>query len=453
MENLTLVSSSSSSSSSSPKLLVGCNFTSSLTTTPVGFSRRTPRITLRCSKTSKSPENAGETVVVMKHRSKAFASIFSSSRDQQTSSVVAYPSAAVPPPSSSSSSTTIGSPLFWIGVGVGLSALFSWATSNLKKYAMQTAMKTMMNQMNTQNSQFNNPGFPSGPGSGSPFPFPFPPQTSPTPSPFQSQSQSSSATVDVTATKVDTPPSTKPQPAPVKNIEVDKPSVVLEENKAKKEEKNYAFEDVSPEETAKESPFSNYAEVSETSAPKEARLFEDVLQNGSAPANGATASEVFQSLGAGKGGPGLSVEALEKMMEDPTVQKMVYPHLPEEMRNPETFKWMLQNPQYRQQLQDMLNNMSGSGEWDKRMTETLKNFDLNSPEVKQQFDQIGLTPEEAISKIMQNPDVAMAFQNPRVQAALMECSENPMNIMKYQNDKEVMDVFNKISQLFPGMTG
>lgn len=104
---------------------------------------------------------------------------------------------------------------------------------------MQTAMKTMMNQMNTQNSQFNNPGFPTGSGSGSPFPFPFPPQTSPTSSPFQSQSQYSGATVDVTATKVDTPPSTKPQPAPVKDIEVDKPSVVLEENKAKKEEKNY----------------------------------------------------------------------------------------------------------------------------------------------------------------------------------------------------------------------
>uniref|UniRef100_A0A1J3I136 Protein TIC 40, chloroplastic n=1 Tax=Noccaea caerulescens TaxID=107243 RepID=A0A1J3I136_NOCCA len=453
MENLTIVS----CSASSPKLLIGCNFTSSLKP-PVGFSRRTPKVTLRCSKISASvqsqapssrPEKAGE-IVAVKHRSKAFASIFSSNRDQQTTSV-AYPTAPVPPPSSS----TIGSPLFWIGVGVGLSALFSWVTSSLKKYAMQTAMKTMMNQMNTQNSQFNNPGFPTGSGSGSPFPFPFPPQTSPTSSPFQSQSQYSGATVDVTATKVDTPPSTKPQPTPVKDIEVDKPSVVLEENKAKKEEKNYAFEDVSPEETTKESPFSNYAEVSETNASEKTRLFEDVLQNGAtaAPANGATASEVFQSLGAGKGGPGLSVEALEKMMEDPTVQKMVYPHLPEEMRNPETFKWMLKNPQYRQQLQDMLNNMSGSGEWDKRMMDTLKNFDLNSPEVKQQFDQIGLTPEEVISKIMENPDVAMAFQNPRVQAALMECSENPMNIMKYQNDKEVMDVFNKISQLFPGMTG
>jgi len=37
-----------------------------------------------------------------------------------------------------------------------------------------------------------------------------------------------------------------------------------------------AFEDISPEETTKESPFSNYAEVSETNSPKETRLFEDV---------------------------------------------------------------------------------------------------------------------------------------------------------------------------------
>jgi len=35
-------------------------------------------------------------------------------------------------------------------------------------------------------------------------------------------------------------------------------------------------------------------------------------------------------------------------------------------------------------------------------------------------DQIGLSPEEVISKIMANPDVAMAFQNPRVQAAIMD---------------------------------
>ena len=37
-------------------------------------------------------------------------------------------------------------------------------------------------------------------------------------------------------------------------------------------------------------------------------------------------------------------------------------------------------------------------------------------------DQIGLTPDEVISKIMANPDVAMAFQNPRVQAAILDVS-------------------------------
>lgn len=80
-------------------------------------------------------------------------------------------------------------------------------------------------------------------------------------------------------------------------------------------------------------------------------------------------------------------------------------------------------------------------------------------------EQIGLSPEEVISKIMANPDIAMAFQNPKVQAAIMEvrlnwqyyflpsvislplvltssslslqCSQNPLSITKYQNDKEV----------------
>lgn len=31
------------------------------------------------------------------------------------------------------------------------------------------------------------------------------------------------------------------------------------------------------------------------------------------------------------------------------------------------------------------NNMGGSGEWDSRMMDSLNNFDLSSPEVKQQF--------------------------------------------------------------------
>ncbi|XP_057833298.2 protein TIC 40, chloroplastic isoform X3 [Cryptomeria japonica] len=281
----------------------------------------------------------------------------------------------IPPPP-----TLIGSPLLWIGIGVGISALFSWVASSLKRYAMQQLFKNITGQATPGGSQFGGMAMPAGSGFPIP-PFPVPPETR----------FASAQTVDVSASEVTT------QPTQVNGAA---------------EEKSGAVEDKI----------------------------------------GAAEIKV-EPKKPGNTGPNLTVEALEKMMEDPTVQKMVYPYLPPEMQNPDTFKWMMQNPQYRQQLEDMLNNMSGDATWDNRMLESLKNFDLNSQEVKQQFEQIGLTPEEVISKIMANPDVAMAFQNPKVQAAIMDCSQNPMSITKYQNDKEVMDVFNKISELFPGMTG
>ncbi|XP_042061440.1 protein TIC 40, chloroplastic-like [Salvia splendens] len=368
------------------------------------------------------PRKPTKTIVGEKVQRDCFASIASSG--QQTSSVGVNPQISAPPTSQ------VGSPLFWIGVGVGFSALFSWVAGRVKKYAMEQALKTFTQQMNTQNSPFGNTAF--GPGSPFPFPPPPPPQsTSPTSDSFKSGAPAASQSItDIPATKVEDPPSTsvnnkvEPQDAP----------------------KKYAFVDVSPEETVQKSAFEGYKESAQTDSPNSySQQSEQVPQNGTPSNQGTRASD-----GPSTSNPLLSVDALEKMMEDPTVQKMVFPYLPEEMRNPTTFKWMLQNPVYRQQLQDMLNNMGGNPEWDNRMMDTLKNFDLSSPEIKQQFDQIGLTPDEVISKIMANPDVAMAFQNPRVQAAILDCSQNPLSIAKYQNDKEVMDVFNKISELFPG---
>ncbi|KAE8672664.1 SNF2 domain-containing protein [Hibiscus syriacus] len=63
-------------------------------------------------------QNSG--LVFRKSGNERFASI-SSSSNQQTSSVGVNPYPTVPPPSSQ-----IGLPLFWIGVGVGLSSLFTW---------------------------------------------------------------------------------------------------------------------------------------------------------------------------------------------------------------------------------------------------------------------------------------------------------------------------------------
>ncbi|RCV33735.1 hypothetical protein SETIT_7G106100v2 [Setaria italica] len=364
-------------------------------------------------------------------RAKGFASVSSSTSNENTSTGTGT-LPPMPPPSS-----YIGSPVFWIGVGVALSVAFTTVSSMVKKYAMQQAFKSMMSQ--SPSNSF---------GSNSPFPFAMPPQAAPTapssyPYPYsvpKKDTYPQAATVDVSATEVEAAGTSKEADV----AETPKPS------------KKFAFVDVSPEELQQKNLQSSLETVDVKSDSTDSESKEDTERE--VPTNG----EAFKpNEGAARGptessnsGPMLSVETIEKMMEDPAVQKMVYPYLPEEMRNPDSFKWMLQNPMYRQQLQDMLNNMGSSpDQWDNRMVDHLKNFDLSSPEVRQQFAQVGMTPEEVVSKIMANPEVAVAFQNPKIQTAIMDCSQNPLNIVKYQNDKEVMDVFMKISQIFPQING
>ncbi|KAL9229050.1 hypothetical protein vseg_004566 [Gypsophila vaccaria] len=418
------------------------------------FSSR--KISLNCSiNGSNNNDNNVENKGVNVGRLVLFARISSAN---ESTSVGVPPQPYVPP-----QSTQFGSPLFWIGVGVGFSALFSFVASWLKKYAMQQAFKTMMGQMGSQNNQFSNEAFPSG------SPFGFPPPSAPGPStfpgfPYQPPSGPSTPSA-ATGTAYSQPsmlksgPSkttssayTPTPPAPAASVTMDvaanKPDVTEPAVSDNTEAKPSAFVDISPEETSQSSPFENYDDTS-SGRPSDTGKFAEVVQNGTVPKEGTSSGWTQETK---KSGSPLSVETIEKMMEDPNIQKMIYPQLPEEMRNPETFKWMLQNPVYRQQLQEMLDNMNQGGAVPGTM-ESLKNFDFNSPEVKQQFSEIGLTPEEAMSRIISNPDIAMAFQNPKIQQAMMDFSQNPMNIMKYQNDKEVMDVFNKIQQLFPESTG
>lgn len=42
--------------------------------------------------------------------------------------------------------------------------------------------------------------------------------------------------------------------------------------------------------------------------------------------------------------------SMEVMLQDPKMQEMMYPYLPEPMRNPETFNFVLKDPTMRKQL-------------------------------------------------------------------------------------------------------
>jgi hypothetical protein len=145
---------------------------------------------------------------------------------------------------------------------------------------------------------------------------------------------------------------------------------------------------------------------------------------------------------------GESASSMLDMLRNPEMQKMLYPYLPEPMRNPETFEWMLNSPEYRAQLEGMLNQQMGAGA-PAAVQELIKDADMNPDKMKAQFDAIGMSPEEFVQKVMSDPDLATSMTKPSVMAAIAECTKNPMNIFKYQNDEEVMRVFEKMSTLFP----
>jgi len=94
---------------------------------------------------------------------------------------------------------------------------------------------------------------------------------------------------------------------------------------------------------------------------------------------------------------GFTLEAFEKMLDDPTMCQMLLPNMPEGMRDPEMIKLMLKNPQARAMLEQQFEQMS-NGQMDPAMQETMNNFNMDSPEVKAQFDQMGVSPEEVMQR-------------------------------------------------------
>jgi hypothetical protein len=161
-------------------------------------------------------------------------------------------------------------------------------------------------------------------------------------------------------------------------------------------------------------------------------------------------------MGGGAGTPGTggaeSAGSMLDMLKNPEMQKMLYPYLPEPMRNPETFEWMLNSPEYRAQLEGMLTQQMG-GDAPAAVQELMKDADMSPDKMKEQFDALGMTPEEFVGKVMSDPDLASSMTKPSVMAAIAECTKSPMNIFKYQNDEEVMRVFEKMSAMFPQAAG
>ncbi|KAL6781525.1 hypothetical protein ACKKBG_A11515 [Auxenochlorella protothecoides x Auxenochlorella symbiontica] len=343
-----------------------------------------------------------------------------------------------PAPGPQSSAGSQIPPLVWVGVGVVVATLvkpvlnfFTGGPAKLQQLAMEQAMKQMMKQAgNGQGaSPFGPAGSPLGAGPASPFgagaggmPAGFPsfPTMPPTPAPAAPKTVDTTATTSQTASTATPPaPATSDAPAP----------------------KRAAFVDVTPSAAAgrevDSSEISDLRPGAETGA----------VPSGSAGAEAGAAAGQGPSSSAGAGPSG---ESVVDMLRNPEMQKTLYPYLPEHMRNPQTFEFMLSNPESRAQLEQMMSQqmeVAGTPEMKDMMAS------MDSEKMSKQFDALGMTPEQMMQKVMSDPELATMMTKPNVMTALMEMNKNPMAMFKYQSDPEVSKVFEKLSGLFPQAAG
>ncbi|KAH7621531.1 hypothetical protein Ndes2526B_g03868 [Nannochloris sp. 'desiccata'] len=374
-----------------------------------------------------------------------------------------YPVTPAPPAAQPTGFWSSVPPLVWIGVGILVANVIGSALNFVKggpQKMQEMAMKTMMDQMMKQamkgappGAAGGNPfagmpgGFPGGmPGAGAGFPggfpgggaggFPgagFPPSpTAPAPKPTTAASQ---PPIDTTAS-----PATSTSPS-------SSSSGAAASGSGSSTKKKSAFKDVDTSAT------------SSTSASTTSNGSSSSTSTASPPPFTMPPGMQMPPMGGGAGTPpppgvggAESAGSMLDMLKNPEMQKMLYPYLPEPMRNPETFEWMLNSPEYRAQLEGMLTQQMG-GDAPAAVQELIKDADMSPDKMKEQFDALGMTPEEFVGKVMSDPDLAASMTKPSVMAAIAECTKSPMNIFKYQNDEEVMRVFEKMSAMFPQAAG
>ncbi|KXZ55944.1 hypothetical protein GPECTOR_2g1495 [Gonium pectorale] len=376
------------------------------------------------------------------------------------------PGAYYPPPPApyKEEAASTGAPWWiWLGAGVILGQILAKVQEFMKnpktpqQVMAEMAMKQMMGAMGSTPGA--GAGMPPFGGAGSPFGAAGPAGAA---NPFANfaAAAAAAAPVDTTAAPVSAPAS----PASTVGAAAASSSAANGERKgekfasrlnsegreARKPEPAAAkpldiVEPVVKEPSPSGSPSSNGGGAKASSSASSA-FFTDVSSDASSSGAGSSgASSSGAGASAQSGDTAVMSEMMESMLRNPEMQKMLYPYLPEPMRNPQSIEWMLSNPEVKKQMEQMF---ASQNVMSPQMMEMMKGMDFNQDKVNKQFAELGLKPEDVISKVMSNPELAAGFSNPRVQAAIMDISQNPMNIMKYQTDPEVMKVLEKVTEIF-----
>ncbi|EFN51559.1 hypothetical protein CHLNCDRAFT_59183 [Chlorella variabilis] len=369
-------------------------------------------------------------------------------------------------------------PLVYVGIGVVLAtvlgkvmAVVKGGPQKMQEMAMEQMMKQMMKQMGGAPGGANPFGAPGANPFGAPGANPFgagSPFGAPGASPFGAAGSgfpSMSPAFDTTATPAPAAPAAAAASAPAaaSSSTEEKAGEAAASSSTgsgdSKPKKRSAFVDVNAASSSKADapPGSSGAEAGAAAGAAPPPPFGGMPPPGfGVPPPGFSmppppGAEAGAAAGSSQGAGAVAGTMLD-MLKNPEMQKMLYPYLPEPMRNPDTFEWMLSNPEYRSQLEGMLQQQAAAS-GSPAVQEMMQGMDMSPEKMNAQFDQLGITPDQFLQKVMGDPDLAGMMTNPKVMAAIAECTKNPMAIFQYQNDEQVMRVFEKMSQLFPQAAG
>ena len=270
----------------------------------------------------------------------------------------------LPPPSMSASSVRSGPPAWlWVGLGIILATIYQKVTGFVKGGgAQQAAANMMMQQMMKQAAKQGGgapgggfPGFPPPGGMPPGFGFPPPPPPGGAASPF------GPGAFDTTATSASGPGAGSKFEAVKAREEAARAAAAAAAGGPTSTSTSSPSSSPSAADSAKKSSSSAFKDVTDEPSP---------LGSGSSSLGGngaSTSSSGGAGEGSGSGGGGeappqkkISSELLDGFFRDPSIQQMFYQHLPEEMRNPETFEWILSNPENRAQLEAMVEAQAGN---------------------------------------------------------------------------------------------
>ncbi|KAF5839505.1 hypothetical protein DUNSADRAFT_576 [Dunaliella salina] len=372
-----------------------------------------------------------------------------SPQEMYMASPYAYP--PPPPPAYRAEETSSGLPWWlFVGIGVVVGGLIGKVQEYMKnpktpqQMMTEMAMKQMMGAMGGPGAKPG--GFPGGMPGG--MPPGFPPGFPPTPPP-PSATSGPSTTVDVPSyetaerkgDKFNNRFSAEGSPSPSSDsgsaaAASSSSTASSSEQDSMRREAAATAEAIDP--IVKEPTSSSERKKSASS------FFADVAAEDAAK-KASSQSAGGQQTGGEAGSGATMSQMMEQMMRDPEMQKMLYPYLPEPMRNPTSIEWMLSNPEVKKQMSEMFESQNMMSP---QMMEMMKSMDFNQDKVNAQFQELGLKPEDVISKVMSNPELAAGFSNPKVQAAIMDISQNPMNVVKYNDQPEIMKVLEKVTEVF-----